>query len=62
MSQDHAYFLVLKGQVWLRHGVACLCLTVSIGILFLHYIDDLPTLKRLINTLPLDWLNVNDID
>ena len=47
---------LFKGQVWLRHGVSCLCLTVSIGILFLHYLDDLPTLKRLINILSLKGL------
>ena len=28
------------------------CLTVSIRIFFLHYLDDLPTYKRLIKTLP----------
>ena len=28
---------LFKGQAWLRHAVPCLCLTVSIVILFLHF-------------------------
>ena len=47
MLQDYLDFFVQRTGL-IETGVQCLCLNVSIRILFLHYLDDLPTLKRLI--------------